>query len=399
VVVYAPLSVESDSGSDRRVLLVNSNNSDPATKVAGFITDTTSAHNCYLADPDTTASILGVPTSFISGTDPTATGVQDGINATPILGYRAFAQFQADILNSTYVQNGVTYNPAGPIDRSIYEWVRYDIEEWSDTPSEESADPKSYIAQFIQLAHDNGLKVMLTPARDLGNSAVVNPKLGGEDLDTWYLRVGVPDWCFEADIFEVQDQANQVLQSDFVAFFTSAQSQIRQVNPTIPVWCGISTTYGDGEVMFNSAKAVWDIADGYWINVVGDTVNGLDFMRRWMAFAATIDTGLLAALQQEGLQALASQREVYSFDGTLPPENAYIYGVDYNLGDIVEERTEDGFKNQMIVVEQIFSSDNTGDKSFPTLAILQTITPGTWLAEPVSEVWDDVPATEHWDDL
>jgi hypothetical protein len=227
----------------------------------------------------------------------------------------------------------------------------------------------------------------------------VHPKLAGEDLDTWYLRVGVPDWCFEADIFEVQDQANQAAQADFVAFFTSAQSQIRMVNPIIPVWCGISTTYGDGEVMFNCAKAVWNIADGYWINVVGDTANGVDFMVRWMAFASTIETGLLAALQQEGLQALAVQRNVYSFDGTLPPQNAYIYGVDYNLGDVVEERTEDNFKNQMVVTEQIFSSDDTGDKSYPTLSILQTITPGTWLAEPVSEVWDTVPVTEHWDDL
>ena len=399
VVVYAPNSVESDSGADRRVLLVNSSNTTPATKVAGFVTDSNSAHQCFLSDSDTTASILSVPTSFVSGSDPSTSGVQDGFAATPILGYRAFAQFKCDVLNTTYVQNGVTYNPNGPIDTSIYEWVRYDIEEWADTPSEESDDPEQYIQTFIHFAHDNGFKVMVTPARDLGNTATVHPKVGGEDLDTWYLRVGVAQWCFEADIYEVQDQANQGTKSDFVAFFTSAHDQIRQVNPTIPVWCGISTTYGDGEVMFNSARAVWDIADGYWINVVGDTANGVDFMTRWLAFTSTIDTGLLTALAQEGLQALSVQRNVYSFDGELPQSNSYVYGVDYNLGDVVEERTEDGFKNQMIVTEQIFTSDDTGDRSYPTLSILQTITPGSWLAEPVAEVWDTVDSGEHWNDL
>lgn len=109
---------------------------------------------------------------------------------------------------------------------------------------------------------------------------------------------------------------------------------------------------------------------------------------------------LTAELEQEGTQALAMQTTIYSFDGTVPQSNGYVYGVDYNLGDLVEERVSDGNGNQMIVTEQIFSSDNTGETSYPTLTLLQTITPGSWLSwTPPGQVWDDVDPSIHWDDL
>jgi hypothetical protein len=399
VVVYATDADPDASGSDRRVLLVNSSNDTPATAVPGFVTDTTAAHNCFVLNPVTTADVLGVPTSFITGNDPKTNPDQDGVGATPMLGYRAYAQFKADIQNSNYVQDSITYTPNGPIDTSIFQWVRYDIEDWVDTPDVESADAKTYLANFIQLAHDNGFKVMVTPARDLGNSDTVHPKSAGEALNDWYVRVNVASWCADADIYEFQDQANMPVAADFKSYFTQVHDQIREVNPDIPVWCGISTTYGDGEVMFDSMKSVIDIADGFWINIIDDTTNGVDFMNRWLAYLETIDTGLIAALEQEGQLALSAQRTVYSFDGELPPSVSFRYGTDYKLGDLVEERTEDGFKNQMMVTEQIFTSDDTGDRAYPTLSLVQTITPGTWLAEPAIEHWDDVDASEHWDDL
>lgn len=399
-IVYAPTANQDAFGSDRRVLLVNSSNSIEAPKTYGFMTDSGAEGRCLTSDPVTTTAIFGVPTSFVSGGNPKAYPTNDGLGYTPILTYKAYAQFKADVQNSNYVQNGITYSPAGPIDKSIYQWLKFDIEDWTDTPTEESADPKTYIANFIKLAHDNGFKVMVTPARDLGNSAVApNNKNAGENLNDWYVRVNVASWCVDADIFEFQDQANMGTPADFVSYFQQVHDQMRNLNDTIPIWVGISTTYGNGEDMFNSAKSVRDLADGFWVNIINDTVNGVDFMSRWLDFAETQETGLTAALEQEGLIALAQQRLIYSFDGEVPPSIKLVYGVDYNLGDLVEERTEGGFKNQMVITEQIFTSDDSGDHSYPTLSILQTITPGSWLAEPVSEHWDDVPATEHWDDL
>lgn len=103
-----------------------------------------------------------------------------------------------------------------------------------------------------------------------------------------------------------------------------------------------------------------------------------------------------AALQQEGLIALAAQREVYSFDGELPPGVPYVYGQDYNLGDLIEQRNSDGFGGLLLVTEQIFSSDSTGDKTYPTLSVAQIVTPGSWIAWTDGTYWADVPATDTW---
>lgn len=110
----------------------------------------------------------------------------------------------------------------------------------------------------------------------------------------------------------------------------------------------------------------------------------------------TAGPDLQTALEQEGLIALSQYNQVYSFDGELPATLPYTYGVDYNLGDMIEERDESGNANQMIVTEQIFSSDNTGDRSYPTLTLLETITPGTWASWDALQAWSDVDASQVW---
>lgn len=108
---------------------------------------------------------------------------------------------------------------------------------------------------------------------------------------------------------------------------------------------------------------------------------------------------LTTALQQEGQIALAGQREVYAFDGKVPVQVPYVYGRDYGLGDLVEERNSDGFGGLMLVTEHISSSDDTGDTEYPTLTVSQVITPGSWLNFEGDNVWSDIPATVHWADL
>jgi hypothetical protein len=107
---------------------------------------------------------------------------------------------------------------------------------------------------------------------------------------------------------------------------------------------------------------------------------------------ATLD----AALQNEGLTALANQRLVYAFTGELPQHIPYVYGTDYFLGDLVEERNGTGYGNQLLVTEQIFSSDHTGERSYPTLTIKQLITPGTWVTEPSTLHWTDEDPSVIW---
>lgn len=78
---------------------------------------------------------------------------------------------------------------------------------------------------------------------------------------------------------------------------------------------------------------------------------------------------LTAAMQQRGLQALMQNVPVYQFDGQIPQNSVYTYGVDYALGDIVEERDSDGTTTQMRVLEQIFVSDAQGDRTYPSFSV------------------------------
>ena len=106
---------------------------------------------------------------------------------------------------------------------------------------------------------------------------------------------------------------------------------------------------------------------------------------------------LTTALQQRGRQELAKHRVIFAFDGEIPQHNSYTYGVDYELGDLVEMRNSDGLANNMRVTEQIFVSDSEGERAYPTLAIDLLITPGSWFAWDINEIWDD--ADGYWADL
>jgi hypothetical protein len=145
----------------------------------------------------------------------------------------------------------------------------------------------------------------------------------------------------------------------------------------------------------NAAGIVY--APGY-----DSTMTGSD-RRVLLVDASDIDLAagplLSAAMTQRALQELAKNMKIYAFDGAIPPVQPYIYGLDYNLGDYVEERDSDGNLNSMIVTEQIFAADETGERSYPTLSLNQTIPAGTWLAVPASRHWLDEDPAIHWLDL
>jgi len=106
-----------------------------------------------------------------------------------------------------------------------------------------------------------------------------------------------------------------------------------------------------------------------------------------------------AKMIQRGLDELAKNRPFKGFDGEISQESRYIYGVDYNLNDLVEVRAKDGVTNRMQVTEQIFVSDEQGERSYPTLSLNTYVTPGSWLATPPDEDWADVDDSVHWADL
>lgn len=107
-------------------------------------------------------------------------------------------------------------------------------------------------------------------------------------------------------------------------------------------------------------------------------------------------TPLQNALQQRGMEELAKWRVVIAFDGEIPQYGSYVYGLHYDLGDLVETRNSDGLATNMRVTEQIFVSDATGERSYPTLETELLITVGSWYAWDAGEYWDD--ADGYWAD-
>lgn len=110
--------------------------------------------------------------------------------------------------------------------------------------------------------------------------------------------------------------------------------------------------------------------------------------------------GRVAELQRRGLAELAKHTNITAFDGEVRQNSSYIYGVNYNLGDLVEMRSENNVVNTMRVTEQIFISDEQGDRSYPTLTVKNIITPGSWYSWDYGKTWLDYDSeSTTWNDL
>jgi hypothetical protein len=135
---------------------------------------------------------------------------------------------------------------------------------------------------------------------------------------------------------------------------------------------------------------------------VDPTVAGFD-RHVMMVQAQNVDstltgTALTAELTAQGLAALAQNAGSNALDGEVPQLTPFHYGIDYQLGDIVEMQDEDGGIEYMRVTEQIFAADNNGDRSYPTLTAEQFITPGSWAIQGGIE-WADLDSSEtYWAD-
>jgi len=127
------------------------------------------------------------------------------------------------------------------------------------------------------------------------------------------------------------------------------------------------------------------------------------FQRRVLMVDATDVTSdnpdIPTALIQRGNTALSAARTTQLFDGEIDQNSSYQYGRDYNLGDMVEVRNTDGVTNVMRVTEQIFVSDGTGQRSYPTLTLETYISTGAWLDWMNNKEWVDLDpdTTDVWD--
>jgi hypothetical protein len=84
------------------------------------------------------------------------------------------------------------------------------------------------------------------------------------------------------------------------------------------------------------------------------------------------------------------------YDGEIAKNTTFVYERDYNLGDLVEVRGNDGGTAYMRVVEQIFSSDVSGDSVYPSLITKSFINPGTWASWKYNVEWSAMGSDEYW---
>lgn len=75
-------------------------------------------------------------------------------------------------------------------------------------------------------------------------------------------------------------------------------------------------------------------------------------------------------LMQRGYESLLENRKQLGFDGEAVPNQSYVYGKDYMIGDIVEVENEFGKTSKSRIVEYIHSYDENEYKAYPTFIII-----------------------------
>lgn len=121
---------------------------------------------------------------------------------------------------------------------------------------------------------------------------------------------------------------------------------------------------------------------GRWIEVVVNPTGATGINRRTMIVDATHWDGRLtaypsnpvlalyiAAMQIQGRQALAAQKDISITQADISENTNLNYRTDYNLGDLVTVDGDFGASAVMRVVEFAETDDETGARGHPTLAI------------------------------
>lgn len=209
-------------------------------------------------------------------------------------------------------------------------------------------------------AHDLGFRLI----RNFDNSQLIFNVYTGNDRTTR-----------QTDLLPVIFSPNLENLQNTTEFSTIAQSKNVAVVYTGLIGEGSGTVefvYGDG---------------------VDPEVSGFDRRVMFVDASSQIDettVDVVGTLQELGRQALAPNRAKAYFDGELNQDSTYKYGVDYSIGDLVELRNIDGVISYKRVTEQIFVSDSSGDKSYPTLALDLFVGLNSWLSYGNKTiVWED----------
>jgi Siphovirus ReqiPepy6 Gp37-like protein len=109
----------------------------------------------------------------------------------------------------------------------------------------------------------------------------------------------------------------------------------------------------------------------------GTQYTGFD-LRASLVFSSDITTdmvggsaaNLLAVLNSRAKDELNNNRFEKAVDGEIVPANQFKYGINYNLGDVIEVQGNSEIISTSRVTEYIRSQDEAGERAYPTVAML-----------------------------
>ncbi len=84
-------------------------------------------------------------------------------------------------------------------------------------------------------------------------------------------------------------------------------------------------------------------------------------------------------LKAKAEEALANNNYIKVIDGEIIPHPDFVYGVHYGLGDLIELQGRSGEFQQVRVGEYIRSQDETGERAYPTVSIVNYEEVTSWL--------------------
>ena len=72
-------------------------------------------------------------------------------------------------------------------------------------------------------------------------------------------------------------------------------------------------------------------------------------------------------MESRGKTKLIEAQTIEAFDGEISDHSIYKYGIDYNIGDIIQIENAYGKSLSVRISEYIWSVDGSGTKEYPTL--------------------------------
>lgn len=113
-------------------------------------------------------------------------------------------------------------------------------------------------------------------------------------------------------------------------------------------------------------------------HVPGSWPSGFD-LRALLVFAEDITTDMIGGnpdtlvnvLNSRALDALTNNKSIKAVDGEIVPESQFQYGIHYNLGDLIEVQGNSGLVQTARITEYIRSQDSSGEKTYPTVTMIE----------------------------